>query len=63
MDKLTLFLFAKGFRGELVCADLNDAPALAPLPRIVLGIRLLDLVLQRSGSQRTDTQDAQDDQR
>ena len=30
MDKLTLFLFAKGFRGELVCADLNDAP---PSPR------------------------------
>ena len=63
MDKLTLFLFAKGVRGELVCADLNDEPALAPRPRIVLGVRLLNLVLQRSGSQRTDAHDTQDDQR
>jgi hypothetical protein len=30
---------------------------------IVLGVRLLNLVLQRSGPQRTDAHDAQDDQR
>lgn len=60
MDKLTLFLFAKGFRGELVCADLNDAP---PSPRSLVSFCLFDLVLQRSGSQRPDAHDAQDDQR
>ena len=29
----------------------------------LLGLRLLNLVLQRSGAQRTDADDAQDDQR